>query len=165
MELITDIAEQTNLLALNATIEAARAGDAGKGFAVVATEVKNLAGQTANATEEISSQINGIQTATQNSVGVIKQITGTSTEINQISTAISDAIQQQSSATEEIAQNATRAADGTQEVSTEISGVAKAAADSGDIASAVLDTAGDLSTQSDVLRSAVDSFVNEMKLA
>ena len=113
VELITDIAEKTNLLALNATIEAARAGDAGKGFPVVAAEVKNLADQTANSTEEISSQINGIQTATQNSVGVIKQITGTITEINQISTAISDAIQEQSSATQEIAQNAARAADGT----------------------------------------------------
>ena len=113
VELITDIAEKTNLLALNATIDAARAGDAGKGFPVVATEVKNLADQTANATEETSSQINGIQTATQYSVGVIKQITGTITEINQISTAISDAIQEQSSATQEIAQNAARAADGT----------------------------------------------------
>ena len=96
---------------------------------------------------------------------MIKQITGTITEINHISTAISDAIQEQSSATQEIAQNAARSADGTQEVSTKISGVTKAAADSGDIASAVLDTAGDLSTQSDVLRSAVDSFVNEMKSA
>ena len=96
---------------------------------------------------------------------MIKQITGTITEINHISTAISDAIQEQSSATQEIAKNAACAANGTQEVSTKISGVTKAAADSGDIASAVLDDAGDLSTQSDVLRSAVDSFVNEMKLA
>ena len=96
---------------------------------------------------------------------MIKQITGTITEINQISTAISDAIQEQSSATQEIAQNAARAADGTQEVSTKISGVTKTAADSGAIASAVLGAAGDLSTQSDVLRSAVGSFVKEMKSA
>ncbi len=110
IELINDIAEQINLLALNATIEAARAGEAGKGFAVVATEVKNLAEQTANATQEISALISDIQGKTDNAVGSIKEINHTISQINQISKNIADAIEEQSAATKEIARNIQEAA-------------------------------------------------------
>ena len=101
VKLITSIAEQTNLLALNATIEAARAGDAGRGFAVVAQEVKSLAGQTAKATEEISSQIANMQLATEESVGAIKAIGQTIERISDIATSISAAVEQQRGATAE----------------------------------------------------------------
>lgn len=107
VSLITDIAYRTNLLALNATIEAARAGDAGKGFAVVASEVKNLANQTAKATDEISEQIKAIQDATQDSVQAIQGIGKTINEINEIATVISAAIEEQSAATQEVATNIT----------------------------------------------------------
>ena len=105
VKLITSVAEQTNLLALNATIEAARAGDAGKGFAVVAQEVKALAAQTAKATGEISSQITGMQTATEDSVKVINQISGTIWRISEISSAIATAVQKQGAASQEISRN------------------------------------------------------------
>jgi methyl-accepting chemotaxis protein len=105
VKLITAIAQQTNLLALNATIEAARAGDAGKGFAIVAQEVKALAAQTAKATEEIGVQIAGVQAATQDSVGIIKEIGGTIARISEISAAITDAVELQAAKTREIADN------------------------------------------------------------
>ncbi|KZL26714.1 methyl-accepting chemotaxis protein [Pseudovibrio sp. Ad37] len=113
LNLIRDIAEQTNLLALNATIEAARAGDAGKGFAVVATEVKTLASQTAHATEEISAQINGIQSSTRSTVEAIGSITAAVKEISELTSSISDAVEQQQMATAEIAQAVQAASDGT----------------------------------------------------
>ena len=163
--LITDIAEQTNLLALNATIEAARAGEAGKGFAVVASEVKNLANQTAKATEEIGGQISGIQQATQSSVEAIEQIFKTIENVNQISTTIASAVEEQGAATQEIARNVEQAAAGTQEVSSNISGVTQAAGETGQVATQVLEAAQELARQSTTLRSEVDSFLADIKAA
>ncbi len=161
--LITDIAEQTNLLALNATIEAARAGEAGKGFAVVASEVKNLATQTAKATEEIAGQITGIQGATRSSVEAIEGIFNRIAEINQISTAIASAIEEQGAATSEIARNVEQAAAGTQEVSSNIQGVTKASGETGQVSSQVLDASRELANQAERLRTEVDGFLSDVK--
>ena len=131
VELITNIAEQTNLLALNATIEAARAGDAGKGFAVVASEVKSLATQTAQATDEIGGQIAGIQQATEESVGAIEGISKVINELAEIATSIASAVEEQGAATQEIARNVQEAAKGTSEVSDNMTGITKAAGETG----------------------------------
>lgn len=165
VRLITDIAEQTNLLALNATIEAARAGEAGKGFAVVASEVKNLATQTAKATEEISGQITGIQGATRSSVEAIEGIFNRIAEIDQISTTIASAIEEQGAATQEIARNVEQAAAGTQEVSSNILGVTKAAGETGQVSSQVLNASRELTSQADRLRAEVDGFLRDVKKA
>ncbi|MBF0395008.1 MAG: MCP four helix bundle domain-containing protein [Alphaproteobacteria bacterium] len=157
--LINDIASQTNLLALNATIEAARAGEAGKGFAVVANEVKSLANQTARATDDISKQIAGVQGATQQAVGAIKDIAGLITSINEVSAGIASAVEEQSAATREIARNVQQAAAGTQEVTTNIAGVQQAAEEAGHGSRQVLGAAGELSRQSENLRREVDSFI------
>jgi methyl-accepting chemotaxis protein len=165
VSLITAIAEQTNLLALNATIEAARAGEAGKGFAVVAAEVKNLANQTAKATEEIATQIGGIQGATGEAVIAIESISGTIRQISEIATTIASAVEEQGAATQEIARNVQQAARGTSEVTSNISGVSQAAGETGAAASQVLGASSELSQQSEQLRSQVERFLAGVKSA
>ena len=154
--LINSIASQTNLLALNATIEAARAGEAGNGFAVVASEVKNLATQTAKATEGITAQVAAIQDSTDEAVGTIKGIGEIIERIAQIATTIASAVEEQGAATQEIARNIQEAATGTQEVSTHIAGVSEVAGESGKAADLVLAATSRLTSQSDALRSEVD---------
>ncbi len=162
VNLISDIAGQTNLLALNATIEAARAGEAGKGFAVVASEVKSLANQTGKATEDIASQINAIQAATAESVTAIEGIGGTIGQISEIATTIASAVEEQGAATQEISNNVQQAAQGTQEVSNTIQSVTQAAQESGEAAVQIKDASGELSQQSEGMRSTIENFIAEI---
>jgi len=159
VNLINDIADQTNLLALNATIEAARAGDAGKGFAVVASEVKNLATQTAKATEEIAKQITGVQGETKGAVEAIRSIEKTIAEISEVSTAIASAVEQQGAATQEIADNVERASSDTNEVSSNISGVTASVGQTGAAANDVLTAANQLAEQSSSVQGSVNDFL------
>lgn len=161
--LITDIADQTNLLALNATIEAARAGEAGKGFAVVASEVKNLATQTARATEEISAQIGGIQDATVEAVDAISSIGGTIGQINEIASAIAAAVEEQGAATQEIARNVEQAAQGTTDVTANISGVTQGASETGAASEQVTSASQQLTNQADSLRQNVVKFLSDVR--
>jgi methyl-accepting chemotaxis protein len=165
VDLITTIAEQTNLLALNATIEAARAGESGRGFAVVAQEVKALAAQTAKATNEISSQIAGMQVATQESVVAIKQIGSTIGRISEIAAMIATSIEQQGGATQEIARNVEQAAKGTSEVAGNIVDVNKGARQTGSASANVLSSAQSLSGESNRLKLEVGRFLDTVRAA
>jgi methyl-accepting chemotaxis protein len=163
VELINSIASQTNLLALNATIEAARAGEAGKGFAVVASEVKNLATQTAKATEEISAQIAGMQDAASGAVVSINEIAAVIAQISEYSTTIAAAVEEQDAATREIARNVQQAALGTQHISSNIAGVQEIADGTGDSAHQVLGAAHTLAEDADRLSVEVDRFIREVR--
>ena len=165
VKLITSIAEQTNLLALNATIEAARAGEAGRGFAVVAQEVKTLAGQTAKATDEISSHIVNMQSATQESVSAIKAIGQTIERISDIATSIAAAVDQQGSATQEIARSVQAAANVTLEVATNVGNVATGANETGETSDEILKSAQSLCSDSLQLKAEVSKFLDGVRAA
>jgi methyl-accepting chemotaxis protein len=162
---ITQIASQTNLLALNATIEAARAGDAGRGFAVVASEVKSLATQTSQATDDIRAQIEAIQAETSEAVSAIQRISATIAEVNHISGTIAASMEQQGAATQEITRNVQEAADSAKHVSENINGVSKAVAATGVAASGLLTEADRLAHQAETLQSEVDSFLATVRAA
>ena len=163
--LINTIASQTNLLALNATIEAARAGEAGKGFAIVASEVKNLATQTARATEGITAQVTAIQGSTQEAVETIKGIGQIIDKMSEIATTVAAAVEEQGAATAEIARNIQQAAAGTQNVSDNIEGVSDAANQSGETASDVLQSSDGLAAESEALSNEVGRFLARIKAA
>lgn len=159
VELINDIAEQTNLLALNATIEAARAGEAGKGFAVVASEVKSLAQETSKATEEIGGYVSAIQSAMEEAVVGIQNVSKKIASIDKANTAVAAAVEEQSAATKEIARNIEEASAGTAEVTANISEVTQGSQETRGTAVEVSAAAGQLSQQAEQLRSVVDGFL------
>jgi methyl-accepting chemotaxis protein len=165
LKLITSVAAQTNLLALNATIEAARAGDAGRGFAVVAQEVKNLAGQTARATDEIGSHIANMQRATGESVSAIRAIGTTIERISGITTSISSAVEQQDTATQSIAAGVDAAASGTLVVADNIERVAHNARETGTTSGLMLKSAKQLSEVSTHLKAEVERFLDSVRAA
>ena len=165
VNLINDIAGQTNLLALNATIEAARAGDAGKGFAVVAGEVKHLANQTGRATDEIGQQIGTVQDETKATVSSLGGIATTITRINELSTAIAGAVEEQGAATAEIARNIEEATQGTRFVASSIAELAQSADETGRMAKEVFASADALMAESGTLEREVRDFLERMRKA
>ncbi|WOH60193.1 HAMP domain-containing methyl-accepting chemotaxis protein [Bradyrhizobium sp. BWC-3-1] len=165
VDLINTIAGQTNLLALNATIEAARAGEAGRGFAVVASEVKALAEQTAKATDEISQQIDGMQSVTGQSVAAIKEIGDTIGKMSEIASIIASAVEEQGAATQEISRNVQQAAQGTQQVSSNITDVQRGATETGSASTQVLAAAQSLSRDSNRLKDQVSKFLESVRAA
>lgn len=165
ISLINDIANQTNLLALNATIEAARAGEAGKGFAVVASEVKNLASQTATATDEIASQVGSMQAATKKAVIAIDGIQKVIRKIDDTSVSISSAVEEQDASTHEIARNVSEVSVGTQEVTSNIHVMSEGAKSTGLAAAQVLESAQNMSQQSAELRKQLEQFLQQIRAA
>lgn len=162
VQLINDIAEQTNLLALNATIESARAGDAGKGFAVVATEVKNLAGQTGGATDQISEQINNLQDKVKDAVSAIGDITSSIEETASMANSVAAAVEEQQTVTNEISRNVHEAARGTQDVSENINLVASGAAETASASAEVMGTSKDIAEQTVNLKQTIDVFLSDV---
>jgi methyl-accepting chemotaxis protein len=165
LRVISAIAGQTNLLALNATIEAARAGEAGRGFAVVASEVKELANQTAKATEDIAGQVTAIQSSTGDCVMAIGGISDTIREISGVATTIAAAVEEQGSATREIARSVQQVAAGTSEVAVNVAGASRAADQSRALADTVLSASGQLSQHASALFRSVDTFLAGLREA